>query len=117
MISYHTVVYEGVTCLGKFGGASCQPRRSTTHSSSETHEARRTSPIADKWIRPFASVGDQEPLHEALEILQRRGSHLARVLGGDGTTLGLITMEDVIEELVGEIRDAAHLEGSASPPD
>jgi CBS domain containing-hemolysin-like protein len=28
----------------------------------------------------------------------------------EGRTLGLATLEDVIEELVGEIRDAAHLE-------
>jgi CBS domain containing-hemolysin-like protein len=83
----------------------------------ETDEERRVAPIEDKWIRPFATVGDEEPLHEALEILQRRGSHLARVMGRDGTTLGLVTMEDVIEELVGEIRDAAHLEGSAPPSD
>ena len=32
---------------------------------------------------------------------------------GDGVTLGLATLEDVIEELVGEIRDAAHLDDSA----
>jgi CBS domain containing-hemolysin-like protein len=76
----------------------------------ETDERRRTTPIEDKWIRPFATVGADDPLHEALEILQRRGSHMARVVDGAGATLGLVTMEDVIEELVGEIRDAAHLE-------
>ena len=76
----------------------------------ETEERRRSAPIEDKWIRPFATVGNDEPLHEALETLQRRGAHLARVVDGEGVTLGLVTMEDVIEELVGEIRDAAHLE-------
>ena len=76
----------------------------------ETDEERRATPIADKWIRPFATVGAEEPLHDALEILQRRGAHMARVVDGEGATLGLVTMEDVIEELVGEIRDAAHLE-------
>ena len=48
----------------------------------ETDEQRRVAPIEDKWIRPFATVGTDEPLHEALEILQRRGSHLARVVDG-----------------------------------
>jgi CBS domain containing-hemolysin-like protein len=81
----------------------------------ETEERRRSAPIEDKWIRPFATVGNDEPLHEALETLQRRGAHLARVVDGEGVTLGLVTMEDVIEELVGEIRDAAHLEESSQP--
>src|SRR5690606_24646451 len=76
----------------------------------ETDEERRAAPIADKWIRPFATVGSDELLHEALAILQRRGAHMARVVDADGGTLGVVTMEDVIEELVGEIRDAAHLE-------
>jgi len=76
----------------------------------ETDPERRVTPIEDKWIRPFATVGAEEPLHDALEILQRRGAHMARVVDREGTTLGLVTMEDVIEELVGEIRDAAHLE-------
>jgi CBS domain containing-hemolysin-like protein len=33
---------------------------------------------------------------------------MARVVNQDGEELGLATLEDVIEELVGEIRDAAH---------
>jgi CBS domain containing-hemolysin-like protein len=37
---------------------------------------------------------------------------MARVVDDAGVTLGLVTLEDVIEELVGEIRDAAHLEDS-----
>jgi CBS domain containing-hemolysin-like protein len=78
----------------------------------EPDEARRQRPIDDKWFRPFAPVTEEEPLHDALETLQRRGAHMARVVDGDGVTLGLVTLEDVIEELVGEIRDAAHLEDS-----
>jgi CBS domain containing-hemolysin-like protein len=74
----------------------------------ETDEARRNRVINDKWIRPFAGVRATDLLHDALEILQRRGAHLARVVDEDGTLLGLITLEDVLEELVGEIRDAAH---------
>ncbi len=76
----------------------------------EPDEARRRRPIDDKWVRPFATVVQQAPLHEALEVLQRRGAHMARVVDGAGTTLGVATLEDVIEELVGEIRDAAHHE-------
>jgi CBS domain containing-hemolysin-like protein len=74
----------------------------------ETDEERRLRVISDKWIRPFAPVLVTDPLHEALETLQRRGAHLARVVDAEGAVLGLATLEDVIEELVGEIRDAAH---------
>ncbi|HEU5036397.1 MAG TPA: hemolysin family protein [Nocardioides sp.] len=76
----------------------------------ETDDVRRARPIEDKWIRPFAPVAAGDALHDALETLQRRGAHMARVVDTDGRTLGLATLEDVIEELVGEIRDAAHHE-------
>lgn len=76
----------------------------------EPDEERRSRPIDDKWIRKFALVSTDEALHDALEKLQREGAHMARVVDAEGTTLGLATLEDVIEELVGEIRDAAHLE-------
>lgn len=74
----------------------------------EPDEERRQQPVADRWVRPFATVVSETPLHEALEVLQRRGSHMARVVTPDGTALGVAALEDVIEELVGEIRDAAH---------
>ncbi|GAB6987168.1 hemolysin family protein [Nocardioides pyridinolyticus] len=76
----------------------------------ETDETRRERPVDDKWIRPFAPVRADDLLHDALETLQRRGAHMARVVDAEGRTLGLATLEDVIEELVGEIRDAAHHE-------
>lgn len=79
----------------------------------EPDEERRTRPIEDKWIRPFAPVTPDDLLHDALEQLQRKGAHMARVVDVDGSTLGLATLEDVIEELIGEIRDAAHLEEQA----
>jgi CBS domain containing-hemolysin-like protein len=81
----------------------------------ETDEARRHRPIEDKWIRPFAPVHSEDLLHDTLEKLQRRGAHMARVVDTDGGTLGVATLEDVIEELVGEIRDSAHLESPTSP--
>ncbi|MBF4767217.1 HlyC/CorC family transporter [Nocardioides agariphilus] len=76
----------------------------------ETDEQRRDRPIDPRWIRPLARVRSSDSLHDALEILQRRGSHMATVTDDDGAYLGLATLEDVIEELVGEIRDAAHLD-------
>ena len=81
----------------------------------EPDEERRERPVADRWIRPFATVTDDTLLHDALEMLQRRGAHMARVVDPAGTTLGVAALEDVIEELVGEIRDAAHSEEPSAP--
>jgi CBS domain containing-hemolysin-like protein len=74
----------------------------------ETDPERRRRPVDDKWVRPFATMRPGDVLHDALETLQRRGAHMGRVVEDDGTVLGLVTLEDVLEELVGEIRDAAH---------
>lgn len=76
----------------------------------ETSEDKRDRVIEDKWIRPFAQVLTTDSLHDTLEMLQRKGSHMAGVIDADGAFQGVATLEDVIEELVGEIRDAAHLE-------
>lgn len=78
----------------------------------EPDEARRQRPIADRWVRPLAAVREDTLLHDALEILQRRGAHMARVVDPAGVTIGIAALEDVIEELVGEIRDAAHSDES-----
>jgi CBS domain containing-hemolysin-like protein len=40
---------------------------------------------------------------------------MARVVDAEGGTLGVATLEDVIEELVGEIRDTAHQESPVWP--
>jgi CBS domain containing-hemolysin-like protein len=81
----------------------------------ETDEGRRQRVVEDKWIRPFALVGHDDLLHDTLEKLQRRGAHMARVVDAAGDTLGVATLEDVIEELVGEIRDSAHLGAQSDP--
>jgi CBS domain containing-hemolysin-like protein len=80
----------------------------------ESDETRRQRPIDDKWVRPLATVAPDDVLHEALESLQRRGAHMARVVTSDGVVLGLVTLEDVLEELVGEIRDGSHHEWAGS---
>ena len=80
----------------------------------ESDDARRQRPIDDKWVRPLATVGPDDVLHEALESLQRRGAHMARVVTPEGAVLGLVTLEDVLEELVGEIRDGSHHEWAGS---
>ncbi len=67
--------------------------------------------VEDKWIRPFAGVRIEDTLVSALQTLQAKGAHLATVVDDSGQVIGVVTLEDVIEELVGEIRDAAHADG------
>ena len=74
----------------------------------ETSPEQRARVVDDKWVRPFATVRPHDGLHDALATLRRRGAHMGRVVEDDGTVVGLVTLEDVLEELVGEIRDAAH---------
>jgi CBS domain containing-hemolysin-like protein len=76
----------------------------------ETDEAARRAPVADKWLRPLSTVGTGSGLLEALRIMQARGSHMARVADASGDVLGVIMLEDVLEELVGEIRDTERAE-------
>ena len=73
----------------------------------ETDDASRHEPIADKWVRPLATVNAGSGLYEALRTMQSRGSHMARVADETGTVLGVIMLEDVLEELVGEIRSSS----------
>jgi CBS domain containing-hemolysin-like protein len=68
----------------------------------------RAQVIDPTWIRPFADVHETDTLVMTLQRLQSQGAHMARVVDDTGRVLGVATLEDVIEELVGEIRDAAH---------
>ncbi|HJU73248.1 MAG TPA: CNNM domain-containing protein [Gemmatimonadaceae bacterium] len=55
-------------------------------------------------LRPVGSAGPDDPCHDLLFRMLRERQHLA-VVREDGETLGLVTMEDLLEELVGDIRD------------
>lgn len=79
----------------------------------ETDDESRLETIADKWLRPLATVIAGSGLYEALRTMQARGSHMARVADEAGAVLGVIMLEDVLEELVGEIRSGRPAEGRA----
>jgi CBS domain containing-hemolysin-like protein len=55
--------------------------------------------------RDIVSMGEQVPLEECLSLLQQRRAKIARVTGPDSRFTGLVTTEDIVEEIVGEIRD------------
>ena len=68
--------------------------------------AERDEPVPEWRVRALAGVGPEDEVEEALAAMQRSGSHLAQVRDGAGTLLGVVFLEDIIEELVGEVRDA-----------
>jgi len=55
--------------------------------------------------RPLGRVPDSLLIDELLGQLRRRREHVALVADEHGTTVGLVTLEDVLEEIVGEIED------------
>ncbi|MFJ2023823.1 hemolysin family protein [Streptomyces sp. NPDC087897] len=58
--------------------------------------------------RPMTTVRAELPLGDALTVMRRAATHLAQVADASGRILGLVAMEDVLETLVGEVRDPAH---------
>jgi CBS domain containing-hemolysin-like protein len=73
----------------------------------EFEDVHRNRPIAPAWIRPLPEIGLGEGLRDTLSSMQDVEAHLARVVSPEGKLLGVIALEDVLEELVGEIRDEA----------
>jgi CBS domain containing-hemolysin-like protein len=72
----------------------------------EFKDRHRSRPIAESWIRPLPTVEGGALLRSVLETMQRSGAHLARVADPRGVTVGVVALEDVLEELIGEVRDA-----------
>lgn len=56
-------------------------------------------------IRPVIFTSEHRPIGELFRELQSKKIHMAIVLDEYGGTLGIVTMEDILEELVGEIWD------------
>ena len=71
----------------------------------ETDPDRRSQAIEKGLIRPLISVRRTDPIRQVLAIMKDSGAHLATVIDQAGTGIGIIALEDVLEELVGQIRD------------
>ncbi|OLP02105.1 hypothetical protein BVU76_11950 [Mycolicibacterium porcinum] len=56
-------------------------------------------------MRPAVFVPDSKPLDELLNEMQRDRNHMALLVDEYGAIAGLVTIEDVLEEIVGEIAD------------
>jgi CBS domain containing-hemolysin-like protein len=61
--------------------------------------------VLDDAMYPALFVSPDEPISNVLRRMKRQKRHMAIVRDAAGKTLGLVTLEDILEEIVGEIED------------
>lgn len=69
------------------------------------HDQDRGKKAIASYIRPIIRVIDSIPIHDLLVKMQKERIHMAILMDEYGGTSGLVTVEDILEEIVGEIRD------------
>jgi len=71
----------------------------------ELDEADRQGRRVKELARPVRLVPETKPVNDLLREMQHDGAHMAIVIDEYGNTAGLATMEDMVEEILGEIHD------------
>ena len=72
-------------------------------------QEQREHPIPAERIRALPMIRYDEPLRQALTAMQDSGAHLGTAIDEAGTVIGIVTLEDMLEELVGQIRDDSRM--------
>jgi CBS domain containing-hemolysin-like protein len=80
------------------------------------HRDAETSERVETIMRPAVFVPDSKPADELLREMQAQRTHVAIVVDEYGGTAGLVTIEDVLEEIVGEISDEYDTEAPEVEP-
>ncbi len=65
-----------------------------------------SNPFPAKRIRRLTAVLRDADLEDGLASMRRNGSHVARSVDREGRVTGILFLEDIIEELVGQVDDA-----------
>jgi putative hemolysin len=68
-------------------------------------QAERERRTVKELMRPMKAVPETKPADDLLREMQKEGSHMVTVVDEYGNTAGLVTMEDLVEQIVGEIHD------------
>ena len=71
----------------------------------ELDEAERARRTVRELMRPIRFVPETKPVHDLLREMQQDNTHMVIVVDEYGNTAGLATMEDLVEVILGEIRD------------
>ena len=67
-----------------------------------------TTVVDSAMVRPLPRLAASLPLPDALSRLRRTNSHLALVTAADGRVAAVVALEDLVEDLVGTVRDGTH---------
>jgi putative hemolysin len=71
----------------------------------ELDEAARSKRKVRDILRPVRMIPETKPVNDLLKEMQEEGAHMAVVVDEYGSTAGIVTLEDMVEEIVGEIHD------------
>jgi putative hemolysin len=82
----------------------------------EVDEEERKGRTVRELMRPVRAVPETKPVNDLIKEMQLDRAHMVVVIDEYGNTAGLVTMEDVVEEILGEIRDE-HEPGLDVTPD
>lgn len=76
----------------------------------DADEEEADEPVQRKLIRTVKSIGGGVELEDALALMQRDRQHLMANFDSEGRLKGVLFLEDILEELVGEVQDATRRE-------
>ncbi|GAA4882674.1 MULTISPECIES: hemolysin family protein [Saccharopolyspora] len=68
-----------------------------------------STPVSPARVRRLPTVQVHARLDEAMTSLRREGSHLATAVDDAGSPIGVVALEDLVEEYVGTVRDSTHV--------